>query len=184
VTPRLVEPDVRYRGSFAAAMDELRAEGRGAADDRSVVGRYLREHANAFGDDHAFREFVDWILADRFDDTPRPESFVPGTELWWADGDEFLGRIGIRHRLTPRLFEIGGHIGYEVRPTARRRGHATRMLRQALPIAHDLGIDPALVTCDVDNVASRKVIEYNGGVLEDERQGKLRFWVPTGPPSA
>ena len=53
------------------------------------------------------------------------------------------------------------------------------MLRTALPVASGLGIDPALVTCDTGNVASRRVIEANGGVLGDERQGKLRFWVPT-----
>jgi predicted acetyltransferase len=54
------------------------------------------------------------------------------------------------------------------------------MLRAALPVARGLGIDSALLTCDVDNVASRKVIESNGGVLEDQRDDKLRFWVPTG----
>ena len=54
------------------------------------------------------------------------------------------------------------------------------MLAAALPRAHAMGIDPVLVTCDVDNVASRRVIEANGGVLENELQGKLRFWVPTG----
>ena len=54
------------------------------------------------------------------------------------------------------------------------------MLAATLPLCHDLGIDPALVTCDTDNLASRRVIERCGGVLEDERQGKLRFWVPTG----
>jgi predicted acetyltransferase len=53
------------------------------------------------------------------------------------------------------------------------------MLRAALPHAHDMGIDPVLVTCDVDNLASRKVIEANLGVLDDERQGTLRYWVPT-----
>jgi len=53
------------------------------------------------------------------------------------------------------------------------------MLRAVLPVAGDLGIDSALVTCDVDNVASRKVIESSGGVLEDQRGGKLRFWVAT-----
>ena len=101
------------------------------------------------------------------------------TELWWVEGDEFLGRVGIRHRLTSALLEMGGHIGYDVRPSARRRGHPTERLRQALGVAHELGIDPALVTCDVDNIGSRAVIERNGGVLEDERAGKLRFWVPT-----
>jgi predicted acetyltransferase len=102
---------------------------------------------------------------------------VPDPELWWVEETEFLGRVGIRHRLTPVLLEVGGHIGYDVRPSARRRGHATEMLRQALRIAHDLGIERALVTCDVDNVGSRTVIERNGGVFEDERAGKLRFWI-------
>jgi predicted acetyltransferase len=52
------------------------------------------------------------------------------------------------------------------------------MLAAALPVARSLGIDPALLTCDADNIASRKVIEANGGVLEDSRHGKLRYWVP------
>jgi predicted acetyltransferase len=91
----------------------------------------------------------------------------------------YLGRISVRHRLTPALWEIGGHIGYDVRPSARRRGHATAMLRLALPVAHRLGIDPALITCDSANVASRRVIERNGGVFEDERRGTLRYWVRT-----
>jgi predicted acetyltransferase len=74
---------------------------------------------------------------------------------------------------------VGGHIGYDVRASARRRGHATAMLAGGLAVAAGLGIDPALITCDVDNVGSRRVIETNGGVLEDERDGKLRFWTPT-----
>jgi predicted acetyltransferase len=52
-------------------------------------------------------------------------------------------------------------------------------LAQSLDLAAGLGVDPALVTCDDTNVASRRVIEKNGGVLEDVRDGKLRFWVPT-----
>ena len=53
------------------------------------------------------------------------------------------------------------------------------MLAQALPLAAKLGIDPVLVTCDDDNTASRKVIEANGGVFEDQRGVKLRYWIPT-----
>lgn len=177
--PQFVLPDVSFRRSFAAAMEEFRAEGRGSADDRSVLGRHLREHPEGLANDQDFGGLVAAIRADRLEDTPRPPGFVPATELWWVDGNEYLGRVGVRHRLTPTLLEIGGHIGYDVRPSARRRGHATEMLRQALPVARGLGIDPALVTCDIDNVGSRTVIERNGGVLEDERSGKLRFWVPT-----
>jgi predicted acetyltransferase len=53
------------------------------------------------------------------------------------------------------------------------------MLRAALPVAQGLSVESALVTCDVTNIASRKVIEANGGVLEDQRGDKLRFWLPT-----
>lgn len=55
------------------------------------------------------------------------------------------------------------------------------MLAAALPRAQRLGISPALITCDTASIASRKVIEHCGGVLEDERGGKLRLWVPAGP---
>jgi predicted acetyltransferase len=172
-------PDPRLRASFAAAMEEFRAEGRGSADDRSVIGHYVRDRQEAWSSDEAFRGFAEEVRAQRLEDTPRPAGFVPDTELWWVEGNEFLGRVGIRHRLTPALLEMGGHIGYDVRPSARRRGHATAMLRKARIVAHGLGIERALVTCDVGNVGSRAVIERNGGVLEDERAGKLRFWVPT-----
>ena len=56
------------------------------------------------------------------------------------------------------------------------------MLRALLPIAAtEHGIEQALLTCDADNVASRKVIEACGGILEDDRRGMLRYWVPTRP---
>lgn len=84
------------------------------------------------------------------------------------------------HRLNDLLLDVGGHIGYDVRPSARRRGHATAMLRGALPWANGLGIDRVLVTCDDDNVGSIRVIEAAGGELEDVREAKRRYWVPTG----
>jgi predicted acetyltransferase len=177
--PELIVPDVRVRRSFATAMSEFRAEGRGSEHDRSVIGRYLRELSEELTSDASFAKFVAAVRADRLDETPRPEGYVPATELWWVDGDEFLGRIGVRHRLTPALLDVGGHIGYDVRPSARRRGHATEMLRQALGVARELGIDLALITCDEDNLGSRRVIERNGGLLEDQRGRMLRFWVAT-----
>jgi predicted acetyltransferase len=104
---------------------------------------------------------------------------VPCTTLWWVDGDDYLGRLAIRHRLTDFLREVGGHIGYDVRPSRRREGHASAMLQQSLPWARELGIDRALVTCDLDNVGSIRVIENAGGELEDVRGNKRRYWVPT-----
>lgn len=180
VGAQLVPPDPGVRRSFAAAMAEFAAEGRGNPKDHTVIGHYISERSSAWATDDAFATFCEAIRAQRLEETRRPTGFVPDTELWLVDGDEFLGRVGIRHRLTPRLLQFGGHIGYDVRPSARRRGHATRMLRDALTVARGLGIESALVTCAVDNVGSRTVIERNGGVLEDERAWVLRFWVPTG----
>jgi predicted acetyltransferase len=177
--PELVAPTVRVRGSFIAAMAEFRAEGRGELTDHSMIGSELREYGASWSMAEGFAEYVRWLLDQALEETPRPAGYVPCTTLWWVTGDHYVGRLAIRHRLNPYLRDVGGHIGYDVRPTARGRGHATAMLRAAIPLARKLDIDPALVTCDTDNVASRIVIERNGGVLEDQRGDKLRFWVPT-----
>lgn len=95
-----------------------------------------------------------------------------------SDDDEVVGFLSLRHTLNDFLFNEGGHIGYAIKPSARRRGHASAALAAGLRAASGLGIDPVLVTCDVDNEWSRRTIETNGGVFEDERRGKLRFWVP------
>jgi predicted acetyltransferase len=163
--------------SFLEAMREFQTEGRGAATDDTMIGGELRRYAAHWDDPDAFAGYTAALRAEALEDTPRPPGWVPSTTLWWVDGPAYLGRIAVRHRLTKSLLERGGHIGYDVRPTARRRGHATTMLRAVRPVCRELGIASALVTCDVDNLASRKVIEANGGLFEDERHGKLRYWI-------
>jgi predicted acetyltransferase len=177
--PELSAPTARVHASFLAAMAEFAAEGRGDAGDDSMIGLEIRLNNSRWGDPRQFADYVRKLHEQALPDSPRPAGYVPSTTLWWVSGDEYLGRIAIRHQLTPFLLEQGGHIGYDVRPSARRRGHATAMLAAALPVANKLGIDPALITCDDDNVGSRKVIEANGGVYEDQRGIKLRYWVPT-----
>jgi predicted acetyltransferase len=169
--------------SLLAAIEEFSAEGRGNPGDNSVIGRTIREQGPGWETPEGFAAYVDALLADRLEETPRPENFVPATELWYVEAEEFFGRLAIRHRLNEVLLEMGGHIGYDVRPTARLRGYATAMLREGLPRANALGIGPALVTCDLGNVGSRKVIESCGGELEDIRNGKRRYWVPTTLPT-
>jgi predicted acetyltransferase len=179
--PQLIAPDVRLHASFLAAMEEFRAEGRGGMADNSMVGEDIRRHGADWAKPDVFAAYVAAQRADADEDAPRKPGFVPCTNLWWAQGDEYLARIAIRHRLTDFLRDYGGHIGYDVRASVRRRGHATAMLRAALPVTARLGIAQALITCDTTNTASRRVIEKCGGVYEDERGGKLRFWVPTSP---
>jgi predicted acetyltransferase len=173
--PELVLPTTTVRESFLEAMDEFVAEGA----QNSQTSAWIDRNAPGWRAPDAFAAFVDAVRADALPGTPRPEGHVPCTTLWWVDGEDYLGRIAIRHELNDFLLDVGGHIGYDVRPTRRREGHASAMLRHALPWALGLGIDPALVTCDDDNVGSIRVIEAAGGVLEDVRGAKRRYWVPT-----
>jgi GNAT superfamily N-acetyltransferase len=182
--PQFASPDARFHESWLEALRESHDEGRhdqldeGVLEDREEFGRYCAA-LNA-GVSHPGEP--DFYLA-RLYGTPLPgvwvDGYVPQTVVWWVAGDEYLGRLSIRHRLTPHLLYHGGNIGFEVRPSARRRGHATAMLGAALPLAAALGIDPARIDCDTANLASRAVIERNGGVLDEERDGNLYFWVPT-----
>jgi predicted acetyltransferase len=175
----LVLPTVDLQPSFLAAMAEYVAEGRGTPDDQSNVGRDIRLHGDKWASPAAFADFVASVRAQELTETPRPGTFVPTTTLWWVAGDEYVGRLAIRHRLAPgRLGQRNGHIGYDVRPSARRQGHATAMLAAARPWAAGLGLTRALITCDTGNVASRRVIETNGGVFIGQMDEKLRFWFP------
>ena len=173
--PELVLPTTSVHASFLEAMAEFVAEG--ARDSQTAA--WIESRGDSWHDPDEFADFVAAVVADAQEDRPRPVRHVPSTTLWWVERDEYLGRISIRHRLNDFLLEVGGHIGYDVRPSRRRQGHATAMLQAALPWARDLGIDPALVTCDDDNVGSIRVIEAAGGVLEDVRMQKRRYWIPT-----
>lgn len=177
--PELIEPHVSVRESFLQAVDELVEDGRVARED-SMIGRWIRLYADRWATEDGFADFVAYLHADARPAARRPSHHVPQSTWWLVDGDVYLGRISCRHVLNDWLAEFGGHIGYEVRPSARRQGHATTMLRAVLPHAHALGVDPALLTCDDSNVASRKVIEAAGGEFEDQRGEKLRYWIATG----
>ena len=122
--------------------------------------------------------WVDLLASYEVPGTELPQGWVPASYRWILDDGRLVGTITVRHRLTDSLLVVGGHIGYAVRPGARRRGVATTALRLALGLAARLGIDPALVTCEDDNVASARTIEANGGVLEDVRGTSRRYWVP------
>lgn len=177
--PELSQPTIAVHASFLAAMEELRLEGAGRPGDVSTAGREMHEYGSCWHQPEEFLRFIHDLLDEQTEQYARNTGRVPQTTLWWVRGDEYLGSISIRHRLTDRLREWGGHIGYDVRPSARRQGHGTAMLAAVLPVARALGIDPALLTCEEANTGSRKIIESNGGILEDQRGSRLRYWVPT-----
>jgi predicted acetyltransferase len=164
VTAVLVTPSAAYERSVLANVAELIAAGEEAritADTFAVtLARYAAEAAG--------RE----LAPDR----------VAHTELWLVDGDTYIGRTGIRHQLNDGLLREGGHIGYTIRPSMRGRGFGTLILRLALVRAAELGISRALLTCDDDNVPSRRIIEAAGGIPDAPLDpGVLRFWIHTTP---
>lgn len=166
---RLTTPHPRFRESFLEAMREFDEAGEDnelpsslrviEADFEAFVQRTLHSAAHPVG------------------------SFVPQSTFWITRGDEFVGRLDIRHYLNPRLRLFGGHIGYDIRPSMRRRGYGTKALQLALGEARTLGIDRVLVTCSEHNIGSRKIIEANGGVLEDmvetpyREELTCRYWI-------
>ena len=156
--PRLVWPTTDVRESYLAGERAM---------SRSE-GRPLDPLDRAAGD------FPAWV---RDWSGVRTRWGVPSTVFWYVAGPEYLGTLVLRHRLTPELAEVGGHIGYHVVPPWRRRGHATRMLAAGLAEARHLGLDRVLLTCDVDNEPSRRVILANGGVPDGRSGHDDRFWI-------
>ena len=182
--PELAVPDPAFHPSFLEAMGEYRAagdypHGSGITPDElpddEVRGEPWRmadlsdpERFSACA--VAMRELADGDVARGF-------AMVPDTKRWVAEDRELLGFLSVRHELNDFLLEEGGHIGYSVRPSARRRGVGTYAGAGGLEHLRSLGVDRALITCDDDNAASAATILRNGGVLEDVRNGKRRYWV-------
>jgi len=167
----LIEPTEELRKAYVSFLKDFRSAGEPRAaggggdvgDDFGAFVRTLRDNARGVG------------LA---------EGQVSAGTYWLVRNDgEILGTANFRHELTAHMLHEGGHIGYSVRPSQRRKGYATRMLAMVLAKCRARGLGRVLVTCDRDNVASARVIQKNGGVLENEvvstETGKIkqRYWI-------
>jgi predicted acetyltransferase len=138
------------------------------------------EYLLGYKNEMSWPEYLE-ILDDESKGINLKEGRVPATFLIAEHDGSLIGRTSIRHELNDFLFNFGGHIGYGVRPSYRRRGFATKILSRSLSYIHGLGVTKVLVTCDEDNVGSMKVIESQGGVLENtvEFEGimRRRYWI-------
>ncbi len=111
-----------------------------------------------------------------------PDEYVPHSTYWLVDTqNRILGAVNIRHSLNESLIKRGGHIGYGIRPSERRKGYATEILRLALDKMRYLNVNNVLLTCDKENIGSARTITKNGGVLESEviEVGVVsqRYWI-------
>ncbi|MFF5303407.1 GNAT family N-acetyltransferase [Streptomyces sp. NPDC013161] len=173
--PQLITPTGRLQSSWLAARDEWSP---GAHQD----GTGLRLAPEASLDSpEVFSAWVEQLQQQSDRSVAVGEGRVHATHWWIVEGDSYLGAIDLRHYLNAFLLDVGGHIGYSIRPSARRRGLATWALGAVLLEARTFGLGRVLVTCDDDNVGSARSIERNGGVLEDVRTTdagiKRRYWI-------
>ncbi len=145
------------------------------ASGETIVPSASRKNNNSF------KELRDaWNLYET--DIMYAKGFVPATLYFYLDDENrIMGAIHLRHDINKRLRENGGHIGYGVRPSERKKGYASRMLSDLLKMIWQEGYEKVLITCDENNIASAGTIEKNGGVLWDRPlfEGTMtrRYWL-------
>lgn len=167
----LITPSAAFESAFAAFYADF------VAHDPENAGYYRAGVVNFLG-------YVQ-SLADEAEGLYMHADYVPCSHFWLVNAEQaIMGAIRVRHSLkNDFLAREGGHIGYDIAPSFRGQGYGKAMLKRVLPKAKALGVERALVIADEDNLASRKVIEANGGQLEGIINGKIyknplaRYWI-------
>lgn len=141
--------------------------------------KYQSPHDGGFWNTENF-SYEEWLESNQNQEMGinLTEGWVPAIQLVaFSEKGQAVGFLNLRLRLSNFLLEEGGHIGYSIRPSERGKSYAKETLRQGLQVAKEKNIKKALVTCSVNNPASRAVILANGGFLEDVRNGVERYWI-------
>ena len=125
-------------------------------------------------------EWVKFVENTKYKETVTP-GFVTAHTFFALDNDKIVGIINARHELNDYLLNFGGHIGYSVRKSERRKSYGKKMLNYTSKFLFSLGLEKILITCDKNNIASKRTIESCGGILGNEVVEKsrttLRYWI-------
>ena len=176
MSARLVLASMEYQKDFIQALREGFRRGDALAMKFGEIDKIEADFEGFFTS--VTRQTGD-ILLPNGQSIPR----VPHDYCWLVDGDTFIGEAGIRYRLNDWLTKVGGHIGYGIRPKFQRQGYGTLILKLALERLRQSGVKRALLTCYDHNIGSAKIIEANGGILDnvidDPRGGgkSRRYWI-------
>ena len=155
---RLIKPTIKYKNEYLASERESARKG-------EMTEKKIQEME---------RDFKTYLLK-MYSNKYLKKGYVPCTSYWMMNDNRFIGETTIRHRLNAKLTKEGGHVGYGIRPSERKKGYGTKILALALRKIKKMGIKKALITCDDDNVGSWKIIEANGGVLKDKLMNEGRM---------
>ena len=168
----LVKPTQKYADQIAA----YRQEFLDAGDSMDGCGS-LRQLADPYAFIQKCKDYE--ALETLPDDRVLATQFM----LVRTSDDRLLGMIQVRHYFNDYLSKFGGHIGYSIRPSERRKGYAKKMLNMVLPFCRELNLKKVLITCIDGNIGSEKTILANGGVYEytihepNENEKLKRFWI-------
>jgi predicted acetyltransferase len=166
----LIRPTMEFKSEYLSFYHEWKESG-----EKMIPWVISKDPSN-------FQEMIQF-LTDSEKGNNLPQGWVPTSTYWLVDENKnVIGVVNIRHGLTENLINIGGHIGYGIRPSQRRKHYATKLLLLTLEKAKDLGLQKVLLTCDGRNTGSEKTILNCGGtpdanfIDEDENIIK-RFWI-------
>lgn len=127
-----------------------------------------------------FQEQLNIWAVDETDEVYK-KGFVPSTLYFLVHKKKVIGAIHFRHELNDDLLCRGGHIGYGIRPSERKKGYAVKMLTMLLDIVKEKKYKKILITCDESNIASSKTIENANGIFCDKTEfggeSSLRYWI-------
>lgn len=168
---RLVEPSMEYRDAYMSFYEDWKQSG-----EQIVPWVVAKDPAD-------FKAMLEFLHSEDREDKLTNVQWVPHTTYWLInEQQEIVGAVNFRHRLNERLLQSGGHLGYGIRPSFRRRGYATTLLALALEKARERGLARVLVVCDQGNLGSERTILNNDGQFESEyveADGNVvrRFWI-------